>query len=98
MDVILNTAQIGVQTNTQSTEYAIDNSAGQLFGVLSELYSRPVDSCIREICTNCTDAHILSNNQARPFIVKLPNYEKNIMNIQTPQGSLSDVISLSIFL
>lgn len=37
MDVILNTAQIGVQTNTQSTEYTIDNSAGQLFGVLSEL-------------------------------------------------------------
>ena len=55
MDVILNTAQIGVQTNTQSTEYEIDNSAGQLFGVLSELYSRPVDSCIREICTNCNE-------------------------------------------
>ena len=81
MDVILNTAQIGVQTNTQSTEYEIDNSAGQLFGVLSELYSRPVDSCIREICTNCNDAHIMSKKENKPFIITLPNPDKKIFNL-----------------
>ena len=79
--MIVNTNTVEVVTNQATTEFELDNSNGQLFAVLSELYSKPVESTIREICTNCTDAHILSNNQARPFIVKLPNYEKNIMNI-----------------
>ncbi len=79
--MIVNTNNVEVVTNQSTTEFELDNSNGQLFAVLSELYSKPVESTIREICTNCTDAHILSNNQVRPFVVKLPNYEKNIMNI-----------------
>lgn len=79
--MIVSTNNVEVVTNQATTEFELDNSNGQLFAVLSELYSKPVESTIREICTNCTDAHILSHNQMRPFIVKLPNYEKNIMNI-----------------
>ena len=79
--MIVNTNNVEVETNQTTTEFELDNSNGQLFAVLSELYSKPVESTIREICTNCTDAHILSNNQLRPFIIKLPNYEKNILNI-----------------
>lgn len=68
-------------TNQSTVTFELDNSSGHLFSVLSELYSRPEESTIRELATNCSDAHIMSNNQDRPFIIKLPNKEKNIFNI-----------------
>ena len=80
MEVLINGSQIGVQTNLESEQYDIDNSSGQLFSVLSELYSRPVDSCIREICTNCNDAHIMSKKEEKPFIIVLPNPDKKLFN------------------
>ena len=81
MEVLINGSQIGVQTNLESEQYDIDNSSGQLFSVLSELYSRPVDSCIREICTNCNDAHIMSKKEEKPFIIVLPNPDKKLFNL-----------------
>lgn len=66
------------ELNYKTVKFEIDNEDGQLFSVLSELYSRPIDSCIREICTNCIDAHIMSGNINRPFVIKLPNYEEKI--------------------
>lgn len=66
------------ELNYDTVSFQIDNEDGHLFAVLSELYSRPIDSCIREICTNCNDAHIMSGNESRPFVIKLPNYEKKI--------------------
>ena len=67
-------------TNQNMVEFELDNSNGQLFSVLSELYSKPEESTLRELATNCTDAHIMSGNQERPFIIKLPNKNKNIYN------------------
>lgn len=81
MEVLINDSQIGIQTNLESEQYDIDNSSGQLFNVLSELYSRPVDSCIREICTNCNDAHIMSKKEEKPFIIVLPNPNKKLFNL-----------------
>lgn len=77
----INNKDIQVETNQSSVDFELDNSSGHLFSVLSELYSKPVESTIRELCTNCSDAHIMSNNEDRPFIIKLPNYEENIMQI-----------------
>ena len=67
-------------TNQNMVDFDLDNSGGHLFTVLSELYSKPEESTLRELATNATDAHIMSNNQDRPFIIKLPNFEKNIFN------------------
>ena len=67
-------------TNQEMVSFQLDNSGGHLFSVLSELYSKPEESTLRELATNCTDAHIMSNNQDRPFIIKLPNKEKNLFN------------------
>ena len=76
--MILENGHIDTVSNQKTVEFGLDNSSGHLFSVLSQLYSNPVESTIRELCTNCTDAHIMSNNQSKPFIIKLPNYEKNI--------------------
>src|SRR5574344_437858 len=67
-------------TNQNTVAFQLDNSGGHLFSVLSELYSKPEESTLRELSTNATDAHIMSNNQDRPFIINLPNFEKNIYN------------------
>ena len=67
-------------TNQQTVAFELDNSGGHLFSVLSELYSKPEESTLRELATNAADAHIMSNNQERPFIIKLPNKDKNIFN------------------
>lgn len=67
-------------TNQNTVAFQLDNSGGHLFSVLSELYSKPEESTLRELSTNAADAHIMSNNQDRPFIINLPNFEKNIYN------------------
>lgn len=79
--MIIESGHTNTVSNQKMEEFGLDNSNGQLFAVLSELYSNPVDSTIRELATNCNDAHILSNNELKPFIIKLPNPEKNIYNL-----------------
>ena len=76
--MIKDTRQDITTVNYDTVAFQINNEDGHLFAVLSELYSRPIDSCIREVCTNCNDAHIMSGNESRPFVIKLPNYEKKI--------------------
>ena len=76
--MIKDARQETTELNYDTVQFQINNEDGHLFAVLSELYSRPIDSCIREICTNCIDAHIMSGNESRPFLIKLPNYEKKI--------------------
>lgn len=79
--MIVENNNIGSQSNQKTVEFQLDNSGGHLFSVLSQLYSRPVDSTIRELATNCGDAHIMSNNTDRPFIIRLPNFEKDILTL-----------------
>ena len=79
--MIINRGHIESITNEKVISFELNNDEGHLYGVLSELYSNPVESTIREIATNCADAHILSRNEDRPFIIKLPNHEKNILNL-----------------
>lgn len=44
------------------------------FQILSSgLYSNKVQAVIRELSTNCADAHVAAGTQDRPFIVHLPN-------------------------
>ena len=79
--MIVENNDIGSQSNQKTVGFELDNSGGHLFSVLSQLYSRPVDSTIRELATNCGDAHIMSNNVDRPFIIKLPNFKKDILTL-----------------
>ena len=79
--MIVENNNIGSQSNQKTVEFQLDNSGGHLFSVLSQLYSRPVDSTIRELATNCGDAHIMSNNTDRPFIIRLPNFKKDILTL-----------------
>lgn len=79
--MIITNNNIGSQSNQKTVEFELDNSGGHLFSVLSQLYSKPVDSTIRELSTNCGDAHIMSNNTDRPFIIRLPNFSKDILTI-----------------
>ena len=79
--MIIQKGNISAITNEETVGFELNNDEGHLYSVLSELYSKPVESTIREISTNCTDAHILNRNEERPFIIKLPNYEKNILNL-----------------
>ena len=79
--MIVENSDIGSQSNQKTVDFELDNSGGHLFSVLSQLYSRPVDSTIRELATNCGDAHIMSNNIDRPFIIKLPNFKKDILTL-----------------
>lgn len=79
--MIVENSHIEVVSNQQMVGFGLDNSNGHLFSVLSRLYSKPVESTIREVCTNCVDAHIMSHNEDKPFIIKLPNFEANIYNI-----------------
>ena len=79
--MIVENNNIGSQSNQKTVDFELDNSGGHLFSVLSQLYSRPVDSTIRELATNCGDAHIMSNNTDRPFIIRLPNFNKDILTL-----------------
>ena len=79
--MIVENNNIGSHSNQKTVEFQLDNSGGHLFSVLSQLYSKPVDSTIRELATNCGDAHIMSNNMDRPFIIRLPNFKKDILTL-----------------
>ncbi|QDP56447.1 MAG: putative protein rIIA [Prokaryotic dsDNA virus sp.] len=54
----------------------VDYTAKQnntVFTILTKsLYLRPINAIVRELCTNCLDAHIAVNKQDQPFDVTLP--------------------------
>ena len=79
--MIIERKTIGSITNEETEKFELNNDGGHLFAVLSELYSKPVESTIREISTNCMDAHIMNNCVDTPFIIKLPNPEKNLLTL-----------------
>lgn len=65
--------------NTEnSIPFGLSEDNKHLYMVLSQLYSKPWESVIREISTNCKDAHNMSNKQSLPFVIKLPNPKDNI--------------------
>ena len=55
-------------------EFGFNNSP-QLVRILSDnLYSDKIGSIIREIGSNCLDAHKLNNNESKPFEITVPDY------------------------
>ncbi len=65
----------------KSSGFAIKTSA-KAFRILSSgLYSKKIESIIRELSTNASDAH-KEAKQNRPFTVKLPNYLEHNFSIR----------------
>ena len=46
------------------------------------IYSRPLEACIREICTNAYDAHAMIGCAEKPFIVELPTWENQNLTVR----------------
>lgn len=59
-----------------SKEFDIVQDNAKIFHILSNLYKDKVGAVVREIGTNCLDAHKLNNNELKPFEIYLPT-EKN---------------------
>ena len=57
--------------NQQATAFGIENNAKAFILLSDKLYTNKPYAVIRELSTNCLDAHKL-NGQTRPFEVKLP--------------------------
>lgn len=68
----------------ESREFKFNNSP-QLFKILSDnLYSDKIGSIVREISSNCVDAHTLNNKSKIPFEIYVPKYnmfDKSKLNI-----------------
>ncbi len=58
---------VEVQGEIEEIEFKIDTSNDKMFHLLSNLYSNPFGSVIKEISTNCNDAHKAANCLERPF-------------------------------
>ena len=57
--------------NQQATAFGIENNAKAFILLSDKLYTNKPYAIVRELSTNCLDAHKL-NGQTRPFEVKVP--------------------------
>jgi len=55
----------------EEVQFTIDTSTDKMFHLLSNLYTNPLGAVIREISTNCLDAHRLSDNIDKPFQINI---------------------------
>jgi len=62
--------RLEINGNMETVDFKIKTDDNKMFHLLSNLYSNPLGSTIREISTNCIDAHKINNNEDRPFIIK----------------------------
>lgn len=63
-----------IQGSTGKQKKFTIEASPKAFIVLSDkLYKNKPRAVVREISTNCLDAHILNGNQARPFDIKAPS-------------------------
>jgi len=62
--------KLEINGNMETVDFTIKTDNNKMFHLLSNLYSNPLGSTIREISTNCVDAHKINNNEDRPFIIR----------------------------
>lgn len=79
--MILNKETNSVKTNYATRRFTMDNSGGHIFNAIAELYSRPQNAVIRELSTNCLDAHKMSQNYDKKFIITIPDVENGKFNL-----------------
>jgi hypothetical protein len=61
---------VQVSGNMETQEFTIKADDGKLFHILSNLYSNPVGAVVRELSTNCLDAHKMAETD-EPFHIIL---------------------------
>ena len=65
--------EVVLGSTSKSKSFTIEASA-KAFVILSDkLYRNKPRAIVREIATNCLDAHVLNKNQGTPFNIKAPN-------------------------
>jgi len=57
--------------DVESVSCTIKTDDAKLFHILSNLYSRPLDATVRELCTNCLDGHKVVGKENIPFIINV---------------------------
>lgn len=58
-----------VSGTMETQEFTIKADDGKLFHILSNLYSNPVGAVVRELSTNCLDAHKMAKNDEQFHII-----------------------------
>jgi len=82
--MILKSAPSKYESNIQSTgKHLTILATSKAMDILSKgIYSRPVEACVREICSNAYDAHVQAGIGHRPFEVTLPTYSDSTFKVR----------------
>ena len=67
---IVNTAN-GVQTNASTSNFNIEMNGKAFKALFSDIYTEKIAAVVREVGSNCADAHKMAGKESLPFKIKI---------------------------
>lgn len=82
--MILTKTSTKYESNTKSDgkHLTIQATAKALEILSKNIYSRPIESCVREVSCNCYDAHVEAGIAHKPFEITLPTYSDSTIKFK----------------